>query len=76
MPNLATSRFPATATRVDGRGTLQLDAKKAPGEAALTLMKTHLSGRAFLVADSSTIADVLLYAYTPAAEEGGFSLSR
>ena len=65
MPNITTSRCPATATRVDGRGTRQLDANKAPGETALTLMKIFLPGRAFLVANRSTIADVLLYAYTP-----------
>ncbi len=51
-----------------------LEAKKAPGEAALALMEKHLISNAFLVAESLSIADIALYAYTHVAEEGGFAL--
>lgn len=51
-----------------------LEAKKAPGEAALALMENHLTSHIFLVAESFSIADIALYAYTHVAEEGGFAL--
>jgi len=38
-------------------------------------MDRHLATRAFLVGDRATIADLVLYAYTHNAEEGGFDLS-
>lgn len=43
--------------------------------AALRLMEDHLRGRQFLVADSYSIADIALYAYTHVAGEGGFDLT-
>lgn len=51
-----------------------LEAKKAPGEAALALMERHLASHIFLVAENFSIADIALYAYTHVAEEGGFAL--
>ena len=74
-PNIATSRFLRQHRELTDEVTQQLDARKAPGEAALALMENHLSARTFLVADGFTIADIALYAYTHVAEEGGFSLS-
>ncbi|HET8607712.1 MAG TPA: glutathione S-transferase family protein [Gaiellaceae bacterium] len=44
------------------------------GHRALAAMEGHLDGRAFLVGDSPTLADIALYAYTHVADEGGFSL--
>jgi glutathione S-transferase len=38
-------------------------------------MERHLVARAWLVGDSMTLADIALYAYTHAAEEGEFDLS-
>jgi glutathione S-transferase len=38
-------------------------------------MEHELAAREFLVADSYTIADIALYAYTHVAGEGGFDLS-
>lgn len=45
------------------------------GHAALKLMDDHLAGRAFLVGDGYSIADIALYAYTHVADEGGFDLA-
>jgi len=47
----------------------------AKGEAALDALQNALTGRAFLVGDSLTIADIALLAYTRLAEEGGFALA-
>ncbi len=45
------------------------------GAKALDAMERHLDGRAFLVGDGMTLADIALYAYTHVAEEGEFDLS-
>ena len=37
-------------------------------------MEEHLTSHVFLVAESFSIADIALYAYTHVAEEGGFAL--
>jgi glutathione S-transferase len=44
------------------------------GEHVLAIMERHLGGRDWFVGDSMTLADICLYAYTHAADEGGFSL--
>ncbi len=51
-----------------------LDEKMEKGYQALDVMERHLEGRAFLVAERYTIADIALYAYTHVADEGGFDL--
>jgi glutathione S-transferase len=48
--------------------------RTAAGHRALTAMERHLDGRAFLVGDGPTLADIALYAYTHVAPEGGFDL--
>ncbi len=50
------------------------EAKLRGGTAALRAMEEHLAGRAFLVGERYTIADIALYAYTHVAPEGGFEL--
>jgi glutathione S-transferase len=45
------------------------------GYAALDAMESHLYGRAFLVGERYSIADISLYAYTHVADEGGFDLA-
>jgi glutathione S-transferase len=73
-PNLAVVRFWAIA----GIDPAPADAasRRAAGERALSAIEGHLAaGRAFLVAERYTIADIALYAYTHVAEEGGFSLA-
>ena len=48
--------------------------RTAAGHRALAAMERHLDGRAFLVGDGLTLADIALYAYTHVAPEGGFDL--
>jgi glutathione S-transferase len=50
--------------------------KQRWGERALAAMDAHLEGRAFLVGERYTVADIALYAYTHVAGEGGFELGR
>ena len=38
-------------------------------------MESHLRSHRFFVADTFTVADIALYAYTHVAHEGGFDLS-
>lgn len=76
-PNIATVRFWRTLVGEDALSDLQraqLPAKVAGGEAALALMDTHLARHPYLVSDRLTLADLILYAYTHVAEEGGFDL--
>jgi glutathione S-transferase len=49
--------------------------KRELGIRALSVMESHLDGRAYFVGDACTVADLALYAYTHVAEEGGFSLA-
>ena len=44
------------------------------GHEALGVMEQHLTGRAFFVGDTLTIADIALFAYTHTADDGGFDL--
>ncbi len=53
----------------------EIEARRDAGYVALAAMERHLTGRAFLVAEEYTIADIALYAYTHVAHEGGFDLS-
>lgn len=75
-PNIATSRFLRQHRELTDDVLVMLEAKKAPGEAALALMEKHLTSHVFMVAESFSIADIALYAYTHVAEEGGFALDR
>jgi glutathione S-transferase len=49
--------------------------RRRRGYEALAVMEDHLTGRTFFVADTYSIADIALYAYTHVAHEGGFELS-
>jgi glutathione S-transferase len=76
-PNIATLRFWVAFVgedRLTDAQRLQIPGKRAAGAAALKLMDEHLTGRRFLVADSLSLADLALYAYTHVAGEGGFRL--
>jgi glutathione S-transferase len=77
-PNVATLRFWIAFVgedRLSDQQRAQLPAKRAAGEAALTLMDDHLAARNFFVGNRLSLADVALYAYTHVAGEGGFDLS-
>jgi glutathione S-transferase len=73
-PFIAVARFWAMAGL--HRSDEELAAKREGGEAALAALDQHLTGRAFLVAERYTIADIALFAYTHVAPEGGFELER
>ncbi|MPT26817.1 MAG: glutathione S-transferase family protein [Achromobacter sp.] len=62
------------------RGTAQVDEPamvewRRAGMRAAAWMDAHLAGRAFLVGESATIADIALYPYTSMAAQGGYDLS-
>jgi glutathione S-transferase len=46
------------------------------GNRALAVMEAHFQAHTFLVNETYSIADMALYSYTHAAEEGGFELAR
>ena len=73
-PNVAVARFWLTK-RIDVEPA-QLEARQAGGYRALDAMERHLAGRAFLVGERYSIADIALFAYTHVAGEGGFDLGR
>lgn len=77
-PNIATLRFwkafVGEANWTDAQRAAA-PGKGEAGRAALALMDRHLAGRAFLVGDSVTLADIALYAYTHVADAGGFDLA-
>lgn len=54
----------------------EIEARRALGHVALAAIERHVSSRSFLVAETFTIADIALYAYTHRAERGGFDLDR
>jgi glutathione S-transferase len=73
-PYIAVRRFHMTYL---GKPTDTLDPKLATrGYAALDQMEHHLAGARFLVADTFSLADIALLAYTRLAHEGGFDLGR
>ena len=52
-----------------------LEERRAAGHRALAAMERHLTGRAYLVGDRLSLADIALYAYTHVAPEGGLDLA-
>jgi glutathione S-transferase len=75
-PAIAVARF---WLRYSGRPEAfadRLPERQAAGYRALDAMERHLDGRPYLVGDAMTLADVVLYAYTHVADEGGFDLER
>jgi glutathione S-transferase len=74
-PYVATSRFiikhlPPTSPR-----HAELPDRMTRGRAALGVMETHLSRHDFFVAETYSIADIALYAYTHVAHEANFDLT-
>ena len=75
-PNIATVRFWLTHGVEMSPWLLEaMERKRAAGYAALGVMDAHLRQTQFFAADTFTIADIALYAYTHVAHEGGFDLS-
>ena len=73
-PYIATSRFIRRYLGNPAEREADLDARSAPGYAALKVMDEHLARHDFFAAQRYTIADISLSAYTPVAHEGGFDL--
>jgi glutathione S-transferase len=75
-PNIATVRFWLKFAGLNDERRAVLAQKRKLGYAALDVMEKHLAESPFFVADTYTIADIALYAYTHVAHEGDFDLSR
>jgi glutathione S-transferase len=75
-PSIATVRF---WMRYLGKTRAELGdklvEKKKSGYAALDVLEDGLLGRAWLVGDQYSLADIALFAYTHVAYEGGFDLA-
>jgi len=77
-PNVATLRLWLNFIREENLSELQraqIPAKRAAGEEALATMERHLATRDWFAGSRASLADVALYPYTSACEEGGFSLA-
>ena len=73
-PAIAVARFLKTYSgRADWWDARREELTKR-GNRALATLERHLDGRDWLVGEGMTLADISLYAYTHAADEGGFSL--
>ena len=73
-PALAVVRFlVAYSGRADEHRELIEQRTKAGGR-VLDTLELHLAHREWFVGDSATLADIVLYAYTHVAPEGGFDL--
>ena len=75
-PNLAVARFWVSILGKREEHAERLEEKWKAGYRALDGMERHLDGRAYLVGERLSIADLALYAYTHVAEEGDFDLGR
>ena len=74
-PNIGTARFwIASLGKTEAELGEKLVEKRRNGHAALAVLEHGLTGQEFLVAGRYSLADIVLYAYTHVAPEGGFSL--
>ncbi len=73
-PAIAVVRFLLAYSGEAEKHADRIREQTANGYVALDAMERHLTGRAFLVGDRYSIADISLYAYTHVAHEGGFDL--
>jgi glutathione S-transferase len=73
-PAIAVARFLKTYYGKPDVWEAQREQLTKRGEKALRVLEDALRERDWLVGDEMTIADIALYAYTHAADEGGFSL--
>jgi glutathione S-transferase len=73
-PAIAVARFLKTYSGHPEWYEARKDELLKRGTKALDAMERHLDGRSYFVGEAMTLADVVLYAYTHAADEGGFDL--
>jgi glutathione S-transferase len=76
-PALAVVRFWVAYSSRPEAFADRLEERMAAGYRALDAMDSHLAdGKEYFVGDHLTLADIVLYAYTHVAHEGGFDLER
>jgi glutathione S-transferase len=74
-PAIAVVRFLVAYSGQRERYASLIERKTQDGYKALDAMETHLAGGApYFVGDRLSLADIVLYAYTHVAHEGGFDL--
>ena len=73
-PAIAVARFLKTYSGHPEWYEAQRDHLHKRGVKALDAMERHLDGREWFAGDAMSLADIVLYAYTHAAGEGGFDL--
>jgi len=73
-PNIAVARFWLAYSGRPEQARDRLDEWHRGGNRVLAALESHLDGREWLVGDAMTLADIAVYGYTHAAEEGGFEL--
>jgi glutathione S-transferase len=74
-PNVGTARFWLLTGRAEGNEAVLARAQKM-GLAALGVLDSHLGGRAFLLGERYSVADIGLYGYTHVAREAGIDTDR
>jgi len=76
-PNVAVRRFWLTEQKdpLSDEQQIRMAGKLQKGNDALRVLEIGLNSGPWLVTESATIADIMLYGYTHAAHEGGFDLS-
>jgi glutathione S-transferase len=75
-PNIAVARFWLAYSGRPEQARDRLDEWHRGGNRVLAALESHLDGREWFVGDGMTLADIAVYGYTHAAEEGGFELER
>ena len=74
-PYVATSRFIVKHLPASSPRHAELPDRMERGRAALAVMETQLSRQPFFVAETYSLADIALYAYTHVAHEAHFDLT-
>jgi len=75
-PYIAVARNIISFLKAADTNAARLDQCRTGGERALTVMQTRLATHDWLTDHGPTVADLALAAYTQAAHEGGFDLTR
>jgi len=75
-PPIAGARFRMRHHEQTPQVKAEIEARRAPGEAALAIVEGELATRDWFAAGRYTIADIALFAYTHVADQGGFDLGK
>ncbi len=74
-PYIAVMKFWTFWGGLHNKTESELAVLKQRGQAALSVMNTHLQGRTFFVGNALSLADIALYAYTHTAHLTGFDMT-